>query len=805
MPYEAPLDGLYAYTDPGELPQLQVTGGDQALPLEHTDVHAQVRGHVARVHLSQRFVNDRSEAIELTYTFPLPENAAVDDMRMVIGERVIESEVQTRDEASETFAAAREAGHTAALLEQERPNVFTQSVTNVPPGEAVEVEIDYLQTLSQDAGVYEFVFPMVVGPRFMPGNPTGTHEGSGTKADTDLVPDASRISPPVLGKGERSGHDLSLSLEVDAGTRVERWHVPTHTVVGASNSRGFEMRLADAETRPNRDFVLRWSAADRQPRATLFMGPPDAAGEGHFSLLVQPPQYDLDATVGRREMVFVIDRSGSMFGVPLALAKQTLRQALARLRPVDSFEVISFAGAEESLFGRPEPANEHNLMLAERFIDGMEAGGGTMMRGAIEAALTARVGPETRRYVFFLTDGYIGNEDEIFRRTAALVRDADAAGGVARVFGMGVGSSVNRHLISGISRAGEGAPLYMSNREHPAEAIDRYYRYVDHPVLDELSVDWGGLEVEGVFPSALPDLFASHAVIVHGQYSGELEGAPRLLAHAPGGEAVELPITVASSEHDERILSTLWARAKIGDLELSNWTGDLSEIALEQQTMQLGLEYHLVTAYTSLVAVDRSRVVSDGRPVPVVQTVEAPEDVDPAMAGAWVANGNAAGISLAGTSGAETKYSIDGAKVTNPSFGTVGHNDVMREYIATEGLQAEPLDRVGGSWANQAKLRLLDLRTEEGRPRALKRALRRRAGMFEACYLQHSERGRERAELALVFDASGKLIKIEWLSESFADEGTPACLESVLRGVEWEGQPDGGGRVELELDLSRSR
>ena len=498
--------GLFAYTDPGELPRLHIAGDDAStLPLEHTDVAAQVRGHVARVRVTQRFVNDRAKPIEVVYTFPLPENAAVDDMRMVIGERVIHSEVRERSEALATYQSAREAGYMAALLEQERPNVFTQSVANVPPGEVIEVEIAYLQTLTQDAGRYEFVFPMVVGPRFIP--------------DTNTVPDASRITPPVVGPGERSGNDVSLTLDVNAGLGIDHWIAPTHTVIGTATARGFSARLADAETIPNRDFVIRWMAAGSSARATLFMGPRDAEGFGHFSLLIQPPQMDLDAVVGRREMIFVVDRSGSMSGVPLALAKLTLRTALQRLRPVDTFDVVGFESSTERLFGTPRPANEQNLVLAERFIDGLQAGGGTMMADAVEAALAPRLSEGRHRYVFFLTDGYIGNESQIIEAAAALVDRAERAGGRARVFGLGIGAAPNDALIAGLSRAGQGVPLFVANREHPADVVDRYYRLVDHAVLEDLRVEWNGLTVEGVVPARLPDLFASHTVVVHGRLS----------------------------------------------------------------------------------------------------------------------------------------------------------------------------------------------------------------------------------------------------------------------------------------------
>jgi hypothetical protein len=740
--------GMWAYTEPGELPRVAVVGRSEPLPLEHTDVNAVVRGHVARVRVAQTFRNDREHAIEVVYTFPLPENAAVDAMRMVIGNRVIESEVQTRAAAEATYSQARAAGHTAALLEQERANIFTQSVANIPPGEAIDVEIEYLQTLSRDGNLYEFVFPMVVGPRYTPAG----------------VSDAAQINPPIVGNGERSGNDVSLTIDVQVGVEVSNWIAPTHTITGVPTREGFSARLADAETIPNRDFVLRWRAGSDQPQATLFLGPKHD-GAGHFSLVVQPPALDLDAMVGRREMIFVIDVSGSMSGTPLLLAKQSLRAALAKLRPVDTFNVLRFSGGTGELFATPQPANEHNLVLAERFIDGLEAGGGTEMLDAVELALRPRVPPGTNRYVFFVTDGYVGNEYEIMSKAATLVRSAHEGGARARVFGLGIGAAPNRDLIDGLSRAGEGIALYVTNREHPREAVESYFRIIDHPVLEQLELDWGGLVISQVYPggsSGPPDLFASQAIVLLGRYRGSVDGAIVLRAEtADTRKRVELPVAVLDSPQDDRMLATLWAREKIADLDAAKWDGDLDWEQAEREITQLGLRYGLVTAYTSLVAVDKSRVVGDGDPERVDQPVDAVEDVDMGMAAAAhgihtsgntvveivvaaapvvygtavahtvesdrmmsipvssstsrdftavvdivpTATRDAAGISLAGTTGAESKYTIEGTSLSNPAFGTVG-TTFVQEFVEQLDVQESGYDaKLGGAAGGQIAAR----------------------------------------------------------------------------------------------------
>ena len=783
-------DTMLAYTAPGELPQLIILdaeGKPSNLPLKHTDVDARVRGHVAQVRVAQEFRNDQREAIEVTYTFPLPENAAVDAMRMVVGERVIEGEVQARAQARDTYERARAEGHTSALLEQERPNIFTQSLANIPPGETIVVEISYLQTLSQDAGTYEFVFPMVVGPRFCP--PGG-------------VADEARILVPVLGEGVRAGHDVSLSLDVAIGSKIVGWDSRTHTVTGQSTHAGFSAELADAETIPNRDFVIRWSAAGDTTQARLLLGPKDAKGKGHFALIIQPPALDLDQLVGQRELIFVVDRSGSMWGVPLALAKQTLREGLRGLRPVDTFNVIGFESGTQQAFATSRPANETNLVLAERFIDGLQAGGGTMMAGAVEAALAPALSEGRNRYVFFLTDGFIGNETEIFSNARGLVRRAEDQGLRSRVFGVGIGAAPNRELIAGISSAGEGVDLYVGNREDPREVVEAWQRLVDHPVLETMKIDWGGLKVANLYPSELPDLFASHSVVLLGRYGGSPSGDVTLVAKNPAtGMAVTIPVVVMSSELDDRILATLFAREQIASLTAAAWDGALAPDELERSVTAIGLEQHLVTAYTSVVAVDRSRVVGDGDPLTIRQPVEVPEDVDPLRAGSVMVGATSAGLSL---SVEEAKKLPVGSTASRDFTAVVdlAPGDglgLVQEYVLAGGMSGGG----AGDSSSRAKFRLASLATSEGsRALALRRSLERKADEFEACYVQKvGVEGRHSIALRLSFDAGGKLVKIEILSGTIGSEAGDACVETVLRAMTWKGLPKGRAAVEVEFDL----
>ena len=635
-------EAFTAYTSPGDLPHLELVDGAEHLPLKHTDVKAWVRGFVAEVEVTQTYRNTHEEPIEAVYIFPLPENSAVNHMQMVIGKREIVAEIKKRDEARQIYEEARSRGNTAALLEQERPNIFTQSVANIAPGEDIDVVVRYVQDLTYDMGQYEFVFPMVVGPRFHQGVPLDQPQtGFGTHADTTLVPDASRISPPVAGPGTRTGHDISLSVEVDAGLPILTHSTPTHDVAVTKKAKHtLRAELSSKDDLPNRDFVLRYAVAGKKTSSVMMTH--KGKGKGHFSLIVQPPELDVDKLVGKRELIFVVDVSGSMSGVPLAMCQTAMRESLRRLRPVDTFNVISFSGATATAFDRARPANDHNIREGMAFIDRMRAGGGTYMADAVERALSFEVGKGRNRYVFFLTDGHVSIENKIFDLASDLVERLEDRGQKASVFGFGVGSSPNRHLIKGLSDAGGGISIFASNREDPVRGVNSFFHRIDHAVIRDLEIDWGSGKISAVHPGELPDLFASRPLVVHGRY-GKLPDKVVVRGKA-GRKKIEIPVTVRKPGKDQpsRALPVLWARSAIQDLRRKLWDG--SDKGAVERITTLALDYSIVTAYTSFVAVDTSRVVGDGNPGTILQPVETSEDTDPVASGATLYNGHAGGI-----------------------------------------------------------------------------------------------------------------------------------------------------------------
>jgi Ca-activated chloride channel family protein len=605
-------------TDPGELPSLVLaTDQNQPLKLERTRVSAKITGFVAEVEVSQSYSNPFSQPIEAIYVFPLPENAAVNRLRLVIGERLIEGRVRERREARARYDAAKRQGHTAALLEQERPNVFTQNVANIEPKKRIEVVVSYVQDLSYDAGEYEFVFPMVVGPRYNRG-----------------VSDADRLSPPYTAQ-ERSGRTIALEVVTDAKTAVTRYEAPNHELSAKTGSDGsLRLSLAEKDSIPNRDFVLRYRVAGAGPTASLYLSEPKD-GAGHFSLVVQPPALEVERLVGRRELVFVVDVSGSMSGAPLSACREVMRRALGRLRPYDTFNVYTFAGSTRRAFPSPLEANSANVSAALAMVSQLRAGGGTELRDAVAQALLPDGDPSRHRYVFFLTDGYVGNEAAIFAAAQQFNAKLASAGRRARVFALGVGSSVNRHLIDGLSRAGDGLAQYLSLADPPERAVDQLFHRIDSPVLSDLKIDWGGLETSEIYPQPTPELFASHPVVLHGRYRGKLQRDVTLTAqNTQGRSAVGFRDSVKATRPapgSSSVLGTLWAREKVAQLERQLWSSP--EQDPRGQIIALGLEHQLVTPFTSFLAIDESRRVGDGKPKPIGEPLDQPAGVDVSTAG----------------------------------------------------------------------------------------------------------------------------------------------------------------------------
>ncbi len=391
----SPHNSVLAAPAPGETPgSLAIVGKDGKIqgdcPLKHTDVRAGVSGFLARVTVTQIFSNTAPQNVEAVYTFPLPQDAAVDDMTIQIGDRTVRGLIKRREEARAIYEHAKNAGHVAALLDQERPNIFTQSVANILPGAQVTVTISYVETLRYEAGSYEFVFPMVVGPRYIPGQPTGQQGGSWA-TDTNRLPSASRITPWVAAKGTRAGHEISLELALDAGVPIQELHSKTHVIdVDRQSASRATVRLREEAVIPNKDFILRYDVAGAQIADAILTSPSPGRSKGaggYFTMILQPPARLPESDIQPKELVFVLDTSGSMSGFPIEKAKEMMKLALDGLYPGDTFNLITFSGDTHILFPEPVYPTAENICAKPKVVlDSRTGGGGTEMMKAIRAS-----------------------------------------------------------------------------------------------------------------------------------------------------------------------------------------------------------------------------------------------------------------------------------------------------------------------------------------------------------------------------------------------------------------------------------
>ncbi|MFN7934631.1 MAG: VIT domain-containing protein [Bryobacteraceae bacterium] len=624
MAAAAPSGAKPVSDDAGSLRVIDREGHPGAhCPLKRTEVKANISGFLSRVTVTQHFENPLGERIEAVYTFPLPQNAAVDDMTMLVGDRVIKGKIKPREEAKAIYDAARHAGRTASLLEQERSNIFTQSVANIRPGEKVKITISYVETLRYEAGSYEFVFPMVVGPRYIPGKVATGRSGGGWAPDTSRVPDGSRITPQVTPEGTRAGHDITVEVALDAGVPIDILRCTSHDVATERpDARRATVKLKNLATIPNKDFVLQYDVAGRKIEDAVLT---HRGGKGgFFSLILQPPDRVAPAEITPRELVFVLDTSGSMSGFPMEKSKEVMRMALASMHPRDTFNIITFAGDTHILFPQPVAANAENIERARQFVEQRRGGGGTEMMKAIRAALEPTRSQEHLRVVAFLTDGYVGNDMEII---AEIKKYSNA-----RVFSFGIGSAVNRFLLDKMAEHGRGEVEYVTLNADGSAAAKRFYERMRDPLLTDIRIEWNGLPVSDVYPKRVPDLFAAKPMVIHGRFGAAAKGVVKIYAKSAGREisrTIALDLPAAQPAND--VLASLWARTKIEELTSSDYAGvqrgTLSH-ELRNEITKLGLDYRLMTQFTAFVAVEE-RMVSEGGGAPrrIEVPVEMPEGV----------------------------------------------------------------------------------------------------------------------------------------------------------------------------------
>ena len=596
---------------PAEGPYFQLAGGDPAidrLPLKSTQVDARIAGVIADVTITQRYKNEGQRPIEARYVFPGSTRAAVHAMQVRLGGRVLNAKIEEKQRARIQHETAKREGKTSALLEQERPNVFQMNVANILPGDDILVELRYTELVAPTEGRYEFVFPTVVGPRY--------HKPS-TAGGSSSFP-----ATPHLKEGEAPNSSFAMTVRFASPLPVGELRSPSHGIeVAGEGTPQAEVTVNDTVSH-NRDFILHYRLAGERTATglTLFQGDgPDGGGENFFLAVVEPPRAIAPAQINPREYVFVVDISGSMHGYPLNTAKVLLRNLIGHLRPTDTFNVMLFSGSSQMLNPAPVAATRANIDRAIATIDQQRGGGSTEIVPALKRIAALPKASDVSRSVIVVTDGYVTVENEVFQ----LVRRNL---GNSNVFAFGIGTSVNRHLIEGIARAGQGEPFVVTKPEMAAAQAERLRKMIDAPVLTQLKARFDGLEVYDVEPAtldALPDVLGGRPVLLYGKWRGEPRGQLVLEGQAATGTHTEV-VPVRAPDADASALRHLWARSRIQQLSdqeaLEGGSGQRDAITA------LGLHYSLLTQYTSFIAIDQIVRTSEAA-VPVNQPLPLPHGV----------------------------------------------------------------------------------------------------------------------------------------------------------------------------------
>ncbi len=595
--YRSPISGMY----------------DQ-VPLLHTDVALDVRGLVVSATVTQQYANSSTEPIEAVYMFPLPHDAAVYDMEIRVGSRVIRSVIREREEAKRVYEAAKSQGKRAALVEQERPNIFTTSVANIMPGDHVDVRLRYIEPLRWEQNRMRLVFPMVVGPRYIPGAVATGHVGTGWSFDTDAVSDASRITPIVRNPEYRSGHDISLKVDLDPGFEAAAVSSVSHAIAVQQLPGGRQhVELVAGATIPNRDFVLEvQKPKTTRPKPVLFLSPSPESGETSFLLAVYPPTVQPTERMPV-EMLYMIDVSGSMAGTSIEQAREALLQALDRLRPCDRFGILHFSSGFGEFSPEPLPATSDNLQAARDYVRHLEASGGTEMLPALLHLMKKPSVPGFLRHIVLLTDGDLGNEEQIF---AAMQSDL----GDARLYTVAIGSAPNLFLATKMAQFGRGTLTHIADISEIREQMTRLFAQIESPVLTDVKLSFEGVTVQRLYPKRVPDLFLEQPLLVFGQISKGRTGKIHISARA-GNEPYEATIAFDTSKATFHSgITTLWARNGVEEM-MDEWrhSDEHGQSEIRSSIIAFAIRYRLVTRFTSLVAVEEvvANASGESKAVPV--------------------------------------------------------------------------------------------------------------------------------------------------------------------------------------------
>ncbi len=606
----------------------------QRAVLQHSEVHFDITGLVATVRLQQTFRNDSSEYREGVYAFPLPSEAAVRAMEMRIGERRIVGRVREKQEAKKIYRAAKKAGKKASLVEQQRPNLFTNRVANIGPGEEITVMLEYVEPVAYSAGVFSLRFPMTITPRYMPGTPVSAGVGEalpslsmdpylGWAQATDQVTDAGAISPllfPDPGSDSAPLNAITISARLDMGMPLAIVNSPYHDIALSRSAGVYDVKLLNKVSEMDRDFVLEWEpVAQSAPQAALFT---EKVGEDYYGLLmvVPPARTDKVAPIAR-ELIFVVDTSGSMGGVSIEQARASLSLALRQLRPGDRFNLIEFNNRHRALFRTAMPATRHHVAQAQEFVRQLQASGGTEMMSALRAALSGGAPapvpaaesmgghPNTPllRQIVFITDGAVGNEDALFGEIAAGLGDS-------RLFTVGIGSAPNSWFMRKAAEFGRGSHTHIGDLNEVGSKMAALFQQLSRPAAVDLAISWP--QPVEAWPEHLPDLYLGQPLSIAVKFGPQVPAGEVTVSADIGGQPWQRALSIQGQPDGgaHAGVGSLWARRKIDGLLDRVLRGD-PEATVRAEVLPLALAHQLMSPYTSFVAVEERISRPEGSPL----------------------------------------------------------------------------------------------------------------------------------------------------------------------------------------------
>ncbi|MBN1381829.1 MAG: AgmX/PglI C-terminal domain-containing protein [Deltaproteobacteria bacterium] len=712
---------------------------EDQLPLKSTSADVHISGVIADVLVTQIYKNAGKNPLEAIYVFPASTRAAVYGMKMTIGERMIEAKIKKRDEARRDYERARDEGKNASLLEQQRPNVFQMNVANIMPGDEIKVELRYTELLVPTDRVYEFVYPTVVGPRY-----------SNQKA-SDASPAENWVENPYLHQGELSATTFDIAVSINAGMPIAGLSCSSHQIkADYKNPSQVKVSLDSSDSNGgNRDYILRYRLDGDKIQTGLLLS--QGEKENFFVLMMQPPKRITGGEIPGREYIFIVDVSGSMHGFPLDISKKLLADLIGNLRPTDKFNVLLFAGSSSLMAEKSLPATAANIQRAIETIERQRVGGGTELLPALKRALDLNKEDGFSRTVVIVTDGYVSVEEEAFD----LIRHHL---GEANMFAFGIGSSVNRHLIEGIAHVGMGEPFILTKPETAPAQAKRFRDMIQSPVLTQVKVRFNGFDVYDVEPVSIPDVLAERPVLIFGKWRGRPQGTITLTGMTGKGKYKEtIDVENDQAAEDNAALKYLWARHRI--TLLSDYNRLRSDAKRIDEITQLGLNYNLLTAYTSFVAVDSIVRNVDGQWTTVKQPLPLPQGVSDYAVGG--------------------RPRVASAPAMQKGLFMTGTSKKMESCLDEDKAVVEELKAPKSNNYVQ-KIRIIKVNAEKGLGKDdVRKAVQLHLSAIEKCFAGYNFAGTVHVELTINPDGTVKHINID--SDDISDKKLRQCITAEMK------------------------